>query len=95
MAITLHCIAFLAADLQQAIVHDRRIDYIPGPGMRDRMILFRDHYDADECFNLLASKSIFLGGEVTNPSNWALPEEFHDKYWFLCAIQVKIFVICA
>ncbi|KAI9286297.1 hypothetical protein BC943DRAFT_359466 [Umbelopsis sp. AD052] len=74
-------------DLQQAIVHDRRIDYIPGPGMRDRMILFRDHFDADECFNLLATKSIFLGGEVTNPSNWALPERFYDKYWFLCANQ--------
>lgn len=78
------------ADLQQAIVHDRRIDYIPGPGMRDRMILFRDHYDADECFNLLASKSIFLGGEVTNPSNWALPERFYEKYWFLCANQVSV-----
>ncbi|KAH8556882.1 hypothetical protein BGW37DRAFT_417720 [Umbelopsis sp. PMI_123] len=75
-------------DLQRAIVHDRRIDYIPGPGLRDRMILFRDHYDADECFNLLATKSIFLGGEVTNPSNWALPEKFYDKYWFLCANQV-------
>lgn len=78
------------ADLQQAIVHDRRIDYVPGPGMRDRMILFRDHYDADECFNLLASKSIFLGGEVTNPSNWALPERFYEKYWFLCANQVSV-----
>jgi hypothetical protein len=78
------------ADLQQAIVHDRRIDYIPGPGMRDRMILFRDHFDADECFNLLATKSIFLGGEVTNPSNWALPERFYEKYWFLCANQVSV-----
>jgi hypothetical protein len=58
--------------------------------MRDRMILFRDHYDADDCFNLLASQSIFLGGEVTNPSNWALPERFYNKYWFLCANQVSI-----
>ncbi|KAG2180042.1 hypothetical protein INT43_003829 [Umbelopsis isabellina] len=77
-------------DLQAAVVHDRRIDYIPGPGMRDRMILFRDHYDADDCFNMLATKSIFLGGDVTNPSNWALPEKFYEKYWFLCANQVGV-----
>lgn len=78
------------ADLQTAIVHDRRIDYIPSPGMRDRMILFRDHFDADDCFNLLATKSIFLGGDVANPSNWALPEKFYENFWFLCANQVGV-----
>lgn len=51
--------------------------------MRDRMILFQGLYDMDDCFELLSSKTVFVGGDCRNRLNWSAPPEFSDKYWFL------------
>ncbi|KAG0745525.1 hypothetical protein G6F57_001581 [Rhizopus arrhizus] len=69
--------------LQLAIPHDPRIDLIPTPHMRDRMILFRDLFDLDDCFRCLLSGSVFHGGDPAVAGNWQLPAEFFEKYWFL------------
>lgn len=51
--------------------------------MRDRMILFRDQFDLDDCFRLLLGSSVFHGGDPAVAGNWELPSEFFEKYWFL------------
>lgn len=68
---------------QLTIPHDPRIDLIPTPHMRDRMILFRDLFDLDDCFRCLIGNSIFHGGDPAIAANWELPPEFFDKFWFL------------
>lgn len=65
------------------IPHDPRIDLIPTPHMRDRMILFRDQFDLDDCFRCLLGHSVFHGGDPAIAANWQLPPEFFEKYWFL------------
>ncbi|KAI9471951.1 MAG: hypothetical protein EXX96DRAFT_509784 [Benjaminiella poitrasii] len=69
--------------LQLTIPHDPRIDLIPTPHMRDRMILYRDLFDLDDCFRCLLSSSVFHGGDPAVAGNWQLPAEFFEKYWFL------------
>ncbi|KAG1640701.1 hypothetical protein G6F44_006566 [Rhizopus delemar] len=69
--------------LQLTIPHDPRIDLIPAAHMRDRMILFRDLFDLDDCFRCLLSGSVFHGGDPAVAGNWQLPVEFFEKYWFL------------
>ncbi|KAI8975950.1 hypothetical protein BDB01DRAFT_804775 [Pilobolus umbonatus] len=69
--------------LQLTIPHDPRIDLIPTSHMRDRMILFRDQFDLDDCFRILLSHSVFHGGDPAVAANWQLPPEFFEKYWFL------------
>ena len=51
--------------------------------MRDRMILFRDLFDLDDCFRCLIGNSVFHGGDPALAANWQLPPEFFDKFWFL------------
>lgn len=51
--------------------------------MRDRMILFRDQFDLDDCFRCLLGHSVFHGGDPAVAANWQLPPEFFEKYWFL------------
>ncbi|KAI8364420.1 hypothetical protein BD560DRAFT_491248 [Blakeslea trispora] len=70
-------------ELQRKIPHDPRIDLIPGPMMRDSMILFQDFYDANELFNFLIESALFIGGELSNPDCWFVPPSFISKYWFL------------
>ncbi|KAI8147902.1 hypothetical protein BJV82DRAFT_532003 [Fennellomyces sp. T-0311] len=69
--------------LQLTIPHDPRIDLIPTPHMRDRMILFRDQFSLDDCFRCLLSGSVFHGGDPAIAANWELPVEFFEKFWFL------------
>ncbi|KAG2225390.1 hypothetical protein INT45_010026 [Circinella minor] len=69
--------------LQLTIPHDPRIDLVPTPHMRDRMILFRDLFDLDDCFRCLIGNSVFHGGDPALAANWQLPPEFFDKFWFL------------
>ncbi|KAF7724342.1 hypothetical protein EC973_001130 [Apophysomyces ossiformis] len=69
--------------LQLSVPHDPRIDLVPTPLMRDRMILFRNILDHDRCFELLLTSAIYHGGDPTNPLNWELPEEFHREFWYL------------
>ncbi|KAF7728179.1 hypothetical protein EC973_006573 [Apophysomyces ossiformis] len=69
--------------LQLSVPHDPRIDLIPTPHMRDRMILFRDQFDLDDCFRCLLAGSVFHGGDPAIAGNWQLPPEFFEKYWFL------------
>ncbi|KAI8090133.1 uncharacterized protein B0P05DRAFT_594484 [Gilbertella persicaria] len=71
-------------ELQRRIPHDPRIDLIPGPTMRDYMIIFQDFYDANELFNFLIESAMFIGGELGNPDCWFVPPSFISKYWFLC-----------
>lgn len=51
--------------------------------MRDRMIIFRDQFDMDDCFNMLITQAVFHGGDPGDASSWELPAEFFAKYWFL------------
>ncbi|KAI9283910.1 hypothetical protein BC943DRAFT_280499 [Umbelopsis sp. AD052] len=69
--------------LQLSIPHDPRIDLIPTAHMRDRMIIFRDQFDMDDCFNLLITRAVFHGGDPGDASAWELPADFFEKYWFL------------
>ncbi|KAG0172775.1 hypothetical protein DFQ28_002936 [Apophysomyces sp. BC1034] len=69
--------------LQLMIPHDPRIDLIPTPHMRDRMILFRDQFDLNDCFQCLLGHAIFHGGDPTVAANWQIPAEFFEKFWFL------------
>ncbi|SAL98156.1 hypothetical protein [Absidia glauca] len=69
--------------LQLTIPHDPRIDLIPTPHMRDRMILFREQFDLDDVFKCLLSLSVFHGGDPSEAGNWQLPKVFFEKYWFL------------
>ncbi|ORZ10390.1 hypothetical protein BCR42DRAFT_422284 [Absidia repens] len=74
---------FTPTDLQLAIPHDARIDSVPGPLMRDHMILFQGFYDANALFSFLIKQSVFLGGELGNPDCWFVPPSFFQTYWFL------------
>ncbi|ORY91227.1 hypothetical protein BCR43DRAFT_566773 [Syncephalastrum racemosum] len=69
--------------LQLNIPHDPRIDLIPMPAMRDRMILFRDFFDLDDCFRCILEGSSFAGGDPIAAASWQLPAEFYEKFWFL------------
>ncbi|CAO3659425.1 unnamed protein product [Umbelopsis ramanniana] len=69
--------------LQLSIPHDPRIDLIPTAHMRDRMIIFRDQFDMDDCFNMLITRAVFHGGDPGDASAWELPADFFEKYWFL------------
>lgn len=51
--------------------------------MRDRMILFRDLFNLDDCFRCLLQNSAFREGDPTITSNWKLPSDFFRKYWYL------------
>lgn len=77
-------LTYSKAELQRKIPHDPRIDLIPGPTMRDFMIIFQDFYDANELFNFLLESAMFIGGELGNPDCWFVPPNFIRKYWFLC-----------
>lgn len=69
--------------LQLAIPHDSRIDLIPAPHMRDRMIIFRDQMDYDRCFSLLLNGAVQYGDDPTLAQNWELPAEFFSEFWYL------------
>ncbi|KAI7904172.1 uncharacterized protein BX663DRAFT_333705 [Cokeromyces recurvatus] len=70
--------------LQLAIPdHDPRIDFIPAPHMRDRMILFRNQIDYDRCFNMLINGAVYHGGDPTKAESWELPTEFFNEFWYL------------
>ncbi|KAI8099115.1 uncharacterized protein BX664DRAFT_256435 [Halteromyces radiatus] len=69
--------------LQLAIPHDPRIDLIPTPHMRDRMIIFRDQINYDECFDLLLNGTRYHGGDPTQSENWEMDPSFIQEYWFL------------
>lgn len=69
--------------LQLAIPHDPRIDLIPTPHMRDRMILFRDIMDYDRCFDMLLNGALYHGGDPTMSASWELPAEFFSEFWYL------------
>ncbi|KAI8967766.1 hypothetical protein BDF20DRAFT_829094 [Mycotypha africana] len=69
--------------LQLAIPHDPRIDLIPTPHMRDRMIIFRDQMDYDRCFALLLNGALYHGGDPTMSASWELPPEFFSEFWYL------------
>lgn len=71
------------AVLQRIIPHDIRIDYVPGPGIRDKMILFQGLYDIDACFNFLTETAVFIGGDVRNARNWLNCPEYSLRFWFL------------
>ncbi|CEI97817.1 hypothetical protein RMCBS344292_11942 [Rhizopus microsporus] len=77
-------LALAPTTLQKLIPHDLRIDYIPGPSLRDRMILFQDYFDVDECFQYLTQSTVFTGGDVRVPRNWRTGSDYTSKFWF-CA----------
>ncbi|KAI8878979.1 hypothetical protein K501DRAFT_194659 [Backusella circina FSU 941] len=76
-------VALLPTALQRVIPHDIRIDYIPGAAIRDRLILFQDYYNADECFQALIQSTIFIGGDVRDAQNWKSDPSYSMKFWFV------------
>ncbi|KAI8366652.1 uncharacterized protein BYT42DRAFT_485564, partial [Radiomyces spectabilis] len=78
----LTALALWPTALQRLIPHDVRIDYIPSAYLRDRMILFQEFYDLDDCFQLLTTETLFLGGDIRDNRNWVMPKSFTDKFWF-------------
>lgn len=74
--------SFIAA-LQRVIPHDIRIDYVPGASIRDRMIIFQDYYDMDECFQFLTQHTVFMGGDIRDTRNWVIDPRYSLKFWFL------------
>jgi hypothetical protein len=71
------------AALQRVIPHDIRIDYIPGAAIRDRLIIFQDYFNMDDCFTFLTQNTIFVGGDVRDKRNWVVRPEYSMKFWFL------------
>ncbi|KAI9282355.1 hypothetical protein BY458DRAFT_449696 [Sporodiniella umbellata] len=69
--------------LQQRVPHDPRINIIPLPYMRDRMILFRNLIDFDRIFSMLMNEAVFYGGDPTLSKNWELPPHIFEEFWFL------------
>lgn len=72
--------------LQLAIPHDPRIDLIPTPHMRDRMIIFRDLMDYDRCFSMLLNGAVYHGGDPTMSESWELPGDFFAEFWYVYCI---------
>lgn len=77
--------------LQLTIPHDPRIDLIPTPHMRDRMILFRDIMDYDRCFSMLLNGAVYHGGDPTLSESWELPAEFFSEFWY---VKRGFFLVC-
>ncbi|KAL0143015.1 basic-leucine zipper transcription factor [Mucor lusitanicus] len=75
--------ALLPTALQRVIPHDIRIDYVPGASIRDRMIIFQDYYNMDDCFQFLTQNTVFMGGDVRDTRNWVIDPEYSLKFWFL------------
>ncbi|KAI8642754.1 hypothetical protein BD408DRAFT_365890 [Parasitella parasitica] len=69
--------------LQLSIPHDSRIDLVPTPHMRDRMIIFRDQMDYDRCFTMLLNEAVYHGGDPTMSESWELPADFFSEFWYL------------
>ncbi|CEP18819.1 hypothetical protein [Parasitella parasitica] len=75
--------ALLPTALQRVIPHDIRIDYVPGASIRDRMIIFQDYYNMDDCFQFLTQNTVFMGGDIRDTRNWVIDPEYSLKFWFL------------
>lgn len=70
--------------LQLNVPHDPRIDFIPFPTIRDRLILYQNQIDMHECMRSFVESSSFIGGGVpTTLESWRLEPEFYEKFWFL------------
>jgi hypothetical protein len=65
------------------IPHDIRIDYVPGASIRDRMIIFQDYYNIDDCFQFLSQNTVFMGGDVRDTRNWVIDPKYSLKFWFI------------
>ncbi|KAL0080359.1 basic-leucine zipper transcription factor [Phycomyces blakesleeanus] len=75
--------ALIPTELQRTIPHDARIDFLTGSSTRDRLIIFQDYYDTDECFEFYSKWSMFNGGNKYDTRNWAVTGGFPERYWFL------------
>ncbi|KAF9898418.1 hypothetical protein BX616_004058 [Lobosporangium transversale] len=65
-----------------AMPHDARIDLIPCPKLRAKMILHQHEYDIEELCQLLLGGAI-CHGHPLDPHNWELPRAFFDRYGYL------------
>ncbi|KAI9017950.1 hypothetical protein CLU79DRAFT_706317 [Phycomyces nitens] len=73
----------IPTELQRNVPHDARIDYITGSSARDRLIIFQDYYDMDECFEYYSRNAQFIGGSMYDSRNWIVTNGFPERYWFL------------
>ncbi|KAI7887397.1 hypothetical protein K492DRAFT_232862 [Lichtheimia hyalospora FSU 10163] len=70
--------------LQTTVPHDPRIDLIPITAMRDRMILFFELFDLDDCITCILKGIEYNGdGDPSHASSWRLPSQFYEDYWYL------------
>ncbi|KAG0220999.1 hypothetical protein B0O80DRAFT_495514 [Mortierella sp. GBAus27b] len=65
-----------------AIPHDTRIDLIPCPKLRAKMIVHQQEYNIEELCQLLLGGAI-CHGDPLDPHNWELPPAFFDRYGYL------------
>ncbi|KAL1923349.1 uncharacterized protein VTP21DRAFT_8329 [Calcarisporiella thermophila] len=75
--------------LQCTIPHDPRVDLIPCPLLRDKMIIHQNQYDITELINLMVEKAELLGDDPGDPDAWRLPLEFFQNYEYLVAPACK------
>ncbi|KAF9429026.1 hypothetical protein BGZ76_001953 [Entomortierella beljakovae] len=69
------------------IPHDTRIDLIPCPKLRAKMILHQNEYNIEELCQLLLGGAI-CHGHPLDPHNWELPRAFFDRYGYLMGAEL-------
>ncbi|KAF9170752.1 DNA-binding transcription factor yap1 [Mortierella sp. AD011] len=70
-----------------AMPHDSRIDLIPCPKLRAKMIIHQNEYNVEELCQLLLGGAI-CHGHPLDPHNWELPRAFFDRYGYLMGAEL-------
>ncbi|KAF9350617.1 hypothetical protein BGX26_011248 [Mortierella sp. AD094] len=70
-----------------AMPHDSRIDLIPCPKLRAKMIIHQHEYNIEELCQLLLGGAI-CHGHPLDPHNWELPRAFFDRYGYLMGAEL-------
>ncbi|KAF9108986.1 hypothetical protein BGX27_008160 [Mortierella sp. AM989] len=70
-----------------AMPHDSRIDLIPCPKLRAKMIIHQNEYNIEELCQLLLGGAI-CHGHPLDPHNWELPRTFFDRYGYLMGSEL-------
>ncbi|KAF9199827.1 hypothetical protein BGZ49_010011 [Haplosporangium sp. Z 27] len=70
-----------------AMPHDSRIDLIPCPKLRAKMIIHQHEYNIEELCQLLLGGAICHGPPL-DPHNWELPRAFFDRYGYLMGAEL-------
>ncbi|KAL1921389.1 uncharacterized protein VTP21DRAFT_11105 [Calcarisporiella thermophila] len=72
--------------LQKTVPHDERIDMVPCPRMRDKLIMFAGNYDIEHFFSELMNTAVCHGDPLV-PQSWEISEGFYEKFPFLLCLD--------